>query len=301
MRIGVMDIGGSHASAGVAMPGSPPSVDAVVRRPMDPHGDRRHLLSTIEGVARSVDDASIDAWGVATPGPFDYERGIALLEGVDKLDALYGVDLRTFLAGSLTVVDSSRIRFLNDADAFALGEWAAGAGAGYDRVVGLTIGTGLGSGFVADGRIVEEGPGVPPDASIGLVPLDGDVIEDRYSGRGITRLHRDETGEDLAAEMLAAAARAGSAVAVRTWERFGSGLAEAIAPYLDEFGAECVVLGGSVARAWELFGRTLTAGLDGLRELREVAPAAHLERAALFGAARRVELALADGAEDGSV
>ncbi len=45
------------------------------------------------------------------------------------------------------------VRLENDADAAALGEWAAGAGKGVDRLVMLTFGTGIGGSILLDGRI----------------------------------------------------------------------------------------------------------------------------------------------------
>ena len=41
--------------------------------------------------------------------------------------------------------------FVNDAEAFGLGEWRAGAARGRRRAVAITLGTGVGSVFVADG------------------------------------------------------------------------------------------------------------------------------------------------------
>src|SRR5688572_21060975 len=86
--------------------------------------------------------------GVAVPGPFDYERGISLVR--HKLLELHGVDLRSELAAALGFAPSS-IRFLNDAAAFALGEWWVGAARGHRRAVGITLGTGLGSAFLDAG------------------------------------------------------------------------------------------------------------------------------------------------------
>ena len=58
---------------------------------------------------------------LAFPGPFDYAKGICLLRGLDKYDALYGVDLRrAFSRGSGIAPED--ILFTNDASAFALGE-----------------------------------------------------------------------------------------------------------------------------------------------------------------------------------
>ena len=60
-------------------------------------------------------------------------------------------------------LDPAWIRFLNDAEAFLLGESVAGAARGHAPRVGITLGTGLGSAFLADGEIVRSGPDVPPE------------------------------------------------------------------------------------------------------------------------------------------
>ena len=74
------------------------------------------------------DDGSL--WGVAIPGPFDYVRGIADFHGVGKFDALRGVDLGDVLRRTLTRANG-RVSFVNDAEAFAIGEWASGAAQGH--------------------------------------------------------------------------------------------------------------------------------------------------------------------------
>ena len=57
------------------------------------------------------------------------------------------------------------MQFLNDADAFGLGEWWTGRQRGARRIVAATLGTGFGSAFLADGRVVH-GPGIPPGGEI---------------------------------------------------------------------------------------------------------------------------------------
>ena len=88
-----------------------------------------------------------------------------------KLPFLYGVDLRQALAPRIGC-DPVQVRFLNDADAYLLGEVGAGAAKGFGRAVGLTLGTGIGSAFAVDGRLVTPGPGVPKDGEIWNVPYE---------------------------------------------------------------------------------------------------------------------------------
>ena len=98
----------------------------------------------------------------AVPGPFDYDAGIGRYRDVGKYEALNGVDVRAGLTERLPS-PPARITFLNDAQAFGLGEWLTGAGRPYTRVLAITLGTGVGSAFVDDGTVVTTGDRVPPE------------------------------------------------------------------------------------------------------------------------------------------
>jgi glucokinase len=84
---------------------------------------------------------------------------------------------------------------------------------------------------------------------------------------------------------VAARGRAGEAAARQTFAEAMGGLGEFLAPWLRRFGASCLVVGGSIARAWDLVDPALRPGLVGLPRLWVVARATNLDDAALFGAA----------------
>jgi len=170
--VGALEIGGTHVtsalvnlSAGQLVPGS------VRRRPIDPHGSADELL---HGFASAIADthAAADApWGVAIPGPFDYRRGIGLFKDVGKLDALPDVNLAARLHAVLPHLTGD-ITSVNDADAFAFGEWRQGVTAAATRCVGITLGSGVGSSFL-DNRIpVTTGPTVPPHGQAHRLKID---------------------------------------------------------------------------------------------------------------------------------
>src|SRR5207237_2105693 len=132
------DVGGTHVSA-ARVDLAAATVDGSARFDFD--GDE---LGTLVDAATSV---RADRLGVAIPGPFDYTRGVSAIR--HKLQSLYGVDLRGELANALEIAPGAVV-FLNDADAFLLGEAWAGAARGHARALGVTLGTGLGSAFLAD-------------------------------------------------------------------------------------------------------------------------------------------------------
>jgi len=252
MRVGAVDLGGTHVTGAtvdtVAGTVSPPRREAI-----DPDGSREELLAAIVRAGRAALAADVDRLGLAVPGPFDYERGICTIEGVGKLEALRGVDLRRELAAQLEL-EPERIRFLNDAEAFTRGEAWLGAARGHGRVIGVTLGTGLGSAFLDRGTAVRSGDAVPPGGELYRVSFRGAPVEDLLSRRGIlARLARPELDVVDAATL----ARDGDERARAVFADFGVELAAFLSPWVSSFTADRVVIGGSISRAWNLFAIAL--------------------------------------------
>lgn len=281
--VGAIDLGGTHVTAARVdpvrwrlVPGS------LRRRGFEPDVDRDALLDAILGGAAEAGLAGRGGIGVAVPGPFDYERGICTIAGVGKLDALFGVNLREALSARLGV-PAERIRFLNDADAFLLGEWRSGAARGHRRAIGITLGTGLGSAFLVDGRIVESGPGVPDEGRLDLVPFRGGPVEDVISRRGLLVAYGLEPGVDVA--QIAERARQGDPRAAAVLAAFGTALGEFLAPWIDAFGPSCVVIGGSISGAWDRFAPFAVAACPPAAQLDRWVASADAQAAALIGGA----------------
>jgi glucokinase len=273
MRVGAVDLGGTHVTGATVDVGSG-TVSAPVRVSIDPHDPRDELLAAIARAAQVARIDGVDRLGLAVPGPFDYEHGICTIEGVGKLDSLRGVDLRQELAAVLEL-EPDRIRFLNDAEAFTRGEVWLGAARGYDRVIGVTLGTGLGSAFLDRGTAVRTGDAVPPGGELYPEQFRGAPVEDRLSRRGIlARFGRPE----LDVVDIAALAHEGDAQAQDVFNEFGSELAEFLTPWVFSYAADRVVIGGSISRAWDL----VAAALESLPAVQ----AQHIDDAPLFGAAR---------------
>ena len=275
-----LDVGGTHVTAG-RVDVSTRTVRSLVRRSFPEGADRSHLLGLISAAALEAAAGPTPHVGIAVPGPFDYAHGISRL--AHKLEPLYGVDLRQELAGSLGTPPSA-IDFVNDADAFLLGEWWAGAAAGHRRASGVTLGTGLGSAYLHDGGIVDTGPHVPPEGSLHLVEYRGRPAEDTISRRALLARY-GEPGLDV--KDVAVRARAGDRRAQDVFAELAVALGEHAAPWLTAFEATCFVVGGSISQAWDLLDPGLRSGLGSVPRLETIAPAAHVEEAALLGAAYR--------------
>jgi len=216
------------------------------------------LQSLADQVAADTD--SIAGASLAMPGPFDYTRGVSFMQ--HKLPYLFGRDLRQTFADSLKW-QPDQIRFLNDAAAYMLGEIGAGAAKGFSRVVVLTLGTGVGSGFAIDGIVQTDGTGVPPGGEIWNVPYQGGIVEDQISTRALQKSYRERTGSRAEVAAIAAAAPTEKAAA-EVFAEFGHTLGKAVKELLTDFAPDVVVLGGGIARSARLFLPQSQSELAGL-------------------------------------
>jgi glucokinase len=251
--VGALEVGGTHVTAARVDIARRAVVGTMRRTEFEPSASRETLLAAIRDAAVTATRDEVRQWGVAVPGPFDYERGVCTIEGVAKLDALRGADLRAELAGAVRI-EPHAIRFLNDADAFLLGEWWAGVAQARRTAMGVTLGTGLGSAFLRDGEILNSGPGIPPDARLDLVPYRGAPVEEVISARGLVAAYRRSGGHGaVTVAEIAARARRGEASAARVFRAFGVALGEFLAPHVAAFAPLVLVFGGGIARSWPLF------------------------------------------------
>ncbi|WP_379128429.1 ROK family protein [Paenibacillus sp. sgz500958] len=206
--------------------------------------------------------------GMAFPGPFDYRQGICLIRGLGKFEAIYGLNLlqafRERWPASSSVetrpLPDMNIRFQNDARLFALG---VSTDFPRERFIALTLGTGLGSAFIDGSRIMESGPGIPPDGWLYDQPyLDGRA-DDLISRRGILKLAREagilETDMDV--KELAREARQGNTSAHEVFAEFGTRLGDMLHPYVGVYRPEFIMLGGQISKSYDLFGPALLAHL----------------------------------------
>ena len=281
-RVIALDVGGTSVKSALVAPGGhvigKPSIT-----PIDSSSEADNILMTFaQIISAHLGESHISTFlGVTLgfPGPFDYGAGICLIEGVEKYGALYGVNIRAALQARLNLRDLP-ILFRNDAEAAVMGEARHGAGQNYRRLIGVTLGTGCGSAFLADGIPVTSGPGVPPNGWLYPVLFRGIRADDVFSRRGLEARLQAAGITERNVRAAAAAARVGDAGARQIFEAFGADLGTFLNPFAVAFAADAVLVLGRIAGAMDLFGPPLRQALS--------VPALPGERgldAALLGAA----------------
>lgn len=293
IRFAVLEVGGSHVTGAWVDLDEREPIGRSARLPLDSGAPAETILDTIATVGRKLDAPRDARWAVAFPGPFDYAAGIGRFTGVGKFDSLRDVDVRAALSGALDTPPHA-FHFVNDADAFALGVWASGSGIG--RLVCLTLGTGVGSAFVADGDCVTEGDTVPVDAEIHFSDWQGLPLEETVSHRAIVRAWAEVSGDTVpGVREVVELARAGDARAAEVLRTAFFALGAVAAYWVDRFGGTDLTFGGSMVAAWDLLEPPIRAGLATTL----VSPMPHIsvmadgERAGLIGGAFAASRALA--------
>lgn len=273
------DVGGSHINAGLCrladlqilrMAGA----DHKAVETFDGFADLLHRL----GMEAAGGETGIAGASLAVPGPFDLVAGVSHME--HKLTYLKGQSLRNGLAERFGWT-ADRLRFLNDAAAYVLGEVGAGSLKGAHRAAGLTLGTGVGCAFVVEGRAVVTGPGVPPGGEIWNYPYAGGIVEDLISTRRIKADYAALAGTEKEVAEIAASA-ASDANARRVFEDFGLRLGEVLRNVIAPFQPQMVMIGGGISRSSQLFLPFTEEHLHGLTF--RVVTSALMDRAPLAGA-----------------
>jgi glucokinase len=275
----VFDVGGSHIAASVFDPQST-TIDAIRDLQLLPDAEPEAFFKTFESLVAAARPAPATPRGIsiAIPSPFDYEQGISQMR--HKFQSLYGRDLRRELSRRFGCPPED-IHFLNDAAASLIGELHRVSAAGAKRAIGITLGTGVGSAFAVEGKIVVEGPGIPPGGEIWNQAYRDGIVEDYVSTLAIQRTFEELTGKRLQVCEIASLASHGQE-ARQAFDKFGRELGNVLRRLSAAFAPDRIVLGGGIARAAALFLAAAKAELGDFQDRLFVSEL--FERAPLLGA-----------------
>ena len=293
IAIGI-DIGGSHISTGAVdlninelLPGT--CSDSKV----DNKASADKILSSWVGAIQQTIDVvgkdEVAGIGFAMPGPFDYANGIALFERVEKYLNLYGVHVDNEIRGRLGLPSSMPVRFINDATAFAIAEAWIGVGKDYPNIIALTLGTGFGSAFIANGIPVLEGETVPEMGCVWHLPFGEGIADDYFSTRWFEKSYLQHTGKTVHGVKEISGLFDSDEVARNLLIEYGSNMGDFLAPWIKKFGAGQIVIGGNITGAFDKFGKYLMQSLVNHNISAGVSLSILKENAAIIGSARLID------------
>ncbi|MDQ2693634.1 MAG: ROK family protein [Chloroflexota bacterium] len=254
-----LDVGGSSVKSALIEMGQR-IVDDVRVDVIQSESSVSGILHTLAGIIdyQLGKSGGLNKTAIAFPGPFDYEQGICLIQNQGKYDALYGLPLGKKLKEILNL-PALEFRYRNDAEAAVLGETLYGAGVPYSRLLGVTLGTGLGTTFVAGGLPITKGDTVPPHGWLYSCLFKQQRADDVFSTRGLLARLREHGIH--AADIASAVQNTDIDPLLEVFASFGSDLGLFLKPFVSNFGADAVLVTGGIAETWEYFAPSLTHSL----------------------------------------
>jgi glucokinase len=142
----------------------------------------------------------------------------------------------------------------NDANCFVLGEFYFGKGKGSDSMIGVTIGTGLGSGIIINKKLYAGRNGGAGE--FGMIDYLDKYVEYYSSGQFFQNVYQTD------GETVFKKAKEGDEKAIKMYEEMGAHLGNAIKTILYALDVELIILGGSVRHAFPYFSKAIWQSLQ---------------------------------------
>jgi len=274
-----VDIGGTHVTVSlVDISNGELLPDTRTRISINPSMAKEDVIDAWASVIQESFEKGnlpVGKIGIAMPGPFDYEKGISYIKGLHKYENLYGENVKALLGTALSI-EPDDILMINDASAYLMGEKNCGAGAGYSNLVGVTLGTGLGSAAYYNNQL--------EDGDLYCTEYKEAYAEDYLSARWLLGAWEKETGDKLKGVKELAEKALNDTKVQSLFETFGDNLGNVLAKRYAKQNPEVVVIGGNIAKAWNLFIPAAKSALQKEGCAFELKQARLGEEAALVGA-----------------
>jgi glucokinase len=261
-----LDIGGTFVKAGLV-----DETGRVIesRRAHTAIDDLNAFVSNLSELIREFQKSTaIDAVGLGVPGLRNSRTRI--IETAPNIPCLRKVNLEQLVADQVQIRCVSE----NDANAAAYGEFLCGPGAGLQHMAMLTLGTGVGSGFVLNGNLFTGASGYAPEFGHTVLrakPYGNDegrpcgcgnrgCVEAFVSATGIVTTAKEHgMSGTLTSEGIFDAATQGDPTAMEVFKETGEYLGIACANLINLLNLEMIVIGGGVMAAGDLLLNTARA------------------------------------------
>lgn len=272
-------------------------------------GKDKIILRLLDAIGKLIGESGVKvkAIGVGCPGPLDSRKGVVL--SPPNLPDWRGLPLKKIIERRFRLP----VVLENDANCAGLGEAVKGAGRGASSMVLLTLGTGIGSAIVLNGRLWTGKGGFAAELGHTSIDINGPkcgcgnrgCIEMYASATAVVRRMRQalrrgyrskyfKTAAGITAEQIYHAANKGDNLPRRIADETAVYLGAAIANIINALDPEVIVLAGGMAKAGRGFlgkikketkARVLKETMRGVK----IVPAVLGEDAGIIGAARRAK------------
>jgi glucokinase len=240
-----IDVGGTKIRVGKVVDGN---VVVEVNIPTLAHRSENEIIGDIIKAIKQIIDNEVIGVGIGVPGLLDAENGIVY--DVTNIPSWKEAHVKEQIEAAV----NTKVYMTNDANCFVLGEKVYGLGASYANLVGITLGTGVGAGIMANNQLCTGVLSVAGE--VGSIPYLNSNFEDYCSGKFFPKFY-GISGRDAHCRAMS-----GDIAAQKMFDEYGEHIANLISIILYSVGPEMIVLGGSGAQSFELFEPSLRATLN---------------------------------------
>ncbi len=295
-----IDFGGTSIKFGVVQ-GKEILADAPLILPSE-YPEPADLIDAIAETVNKLkaEHEGVVAVGAGVPGFVDTPSG--KIHNLSNVPGWTNIPFRDLLAektGLPAMVE-------NDANAMAVAEWKQGAGVGFEHLVCITLGTGVGGGVIVNNQLVRGSRYVAGEPGQTSIYYNGRIgaynnpgaLEDYIGNREFAadaQFAYKEAGipkelYECSPAALAAAASSGDTVALACWDDFARKLACTIANCCWLLNPEAFVIGGGISKAGAILFDPLKKHIDSqlsppFKDHLQLIPAQFSNEAGIIGAA----------------
>lgn len=269
MRIGI-DVGGTNVK--IALVDENGNIAYSNTVPTHAEMGKEYTIENIKQAIRDLMSESkvtnIEGIGFDFPGQIDYKNGVVIL--ATNVPGWVNVPIAKIIEDEFHVP----VRIDNDVHCAALGELKYGAGQGCDNFICMTVGTGIGSGIVLDGKLIRGATNVAGELGHIKLTMDkgelcgcGDYgcLEAYASGPSIVKMAQEyimggkstkyremANGGEITPYIVSEAAKAGDPVANQIFKRTGEYIGFGLVSVVNLLNPERIIIGGGVAGAGDI-------------------------------------------------
>lgn len=240
-----IDLGATNIRGGLV---SGDVISNAHAKPIRSLGTVEEVLQDIFDITDQLVNEQVAGIGIGVPSVVDIEKGIVY--DVQYIPSWKEVPLKQLMEDRYKIP----VFVNNDANCFALGEYYFGKGIGFEHMIGLTIGTGIGAGIIINKKLY-----AGPNCGAGEFGL-ADYLDKYYEYYGSGKFF--ENVYDTPGQLVFERAQAGDPQALQWYAALGTHLGNTIKLVLYAYDPPLIVFGGSVRHAYPFFRETMWARIN---------------------------------------
>lgn len=240
-----IDMGGTNIRGGLVQEDN---LHEIISKKINANGNAEEVLDELFSLTDELINTNVNSIGIGVPGLVNNEE--KMVYDVVNIPSWKKIPLQQLMEERYNIP----VHIENDANCFALGEFYFGKGKDCNSMIGLTIGTGLGSGIIINKKLYAGKNGGAGE--FGMIAYLDQCYEYYASGQFFKNVH------NIDGEKVYLSAKEGNTSALKMYEEMGAHLANAIKMILFALDVELIVLGGSVRHAFSFFEKAMWQQLN---------------------------------------